>query len=177
MLGKGELFFALTLVGVLTVLILPLHKSFLDAALALSMAFAVLVLMVVLFLEDPLHFSVFPTVLLVSTMLRLALNVASTRLILSEGYRGIGAAGEMIKAFGTFIMSGNMVIGLIVFTILVIINFVVITKGSGRIAEVVARFSLDALPGKQMSVDADLASGSITQEEAKKKRPDHPRRN
>jgi len=167
---KGELFFALALISILVILIVPLHRSLLDMALAASLAFSVMVLMTVLFLENPLEFNVFPTVLLVSTMLRLALNVASTRLILSEGHQGAEAAGQIIKAFGAFIMGGNFIIGLIVFVILVIINFVVITKGSGRIAEVVARFSLDALPGKQMGVDADLASGLIDQAEAKKRR-------
>lgn len=170
MLRRGELLFASALIGILVVLILPLHKTILDIALACSLAFSIVVLMTVLFLEDPLQFSVFPTVLLVSTMLRLALNVASTRLILSEGHHGTAAAGSIIKAFGSFVMGGNFFIGLIVFAILVVINFVVITKGSGRIAEVVARFSLDALPGKQMSVDADLSSGAIDQVEAKRRR-------
>ena len=169
-LRKGEIFFSLALISILVILILPLHKTLLDAALAGSLAFSVMVLMTVLFLETPLDFSVFPTVLLVSTMLRLALNVASTRLILSDGHMGVFAAGDVIKAFGSFVMSGNFLIGLIVFGILVIINFVVITKGSGRIAEVVARFSLDALPGKQMAVDADLSSGLIDQKEAKQRR-------
>ena len=169
-LRKGEIFFSLALISILVILILPLHKTLLDAALASSLAFSVMVLMTVLFLETPLDFSVFPTVLLVSTMLRLALNVASTRLILSDGHMGVFAAGDVIKAFGSFVMSGNFLIGLIVFGILVIINFVVITKGSGRIAEVVARFSLDALPGKQMAVDADLSSGLIDQKEAKQRR-------
>ena len=169
-LRKGEFLFALALISILVVLILPLHKTLLDIALAVSFAFSVMVLMTVLFLEKPLDFSVFPTVLLVATMLRLALNVASTRLILSNGNQGTAAAGDVIQAFGSFIMGGNFVIGLIVFAILVVINFVVITKGSGRIAEVVARFSLDALPGKQMSVDADLSSGAIDQQEARKRR-------
>ncbi len=169
-LRRGEILFSLALVGILIVLILPLHRSILDFSLAISLAFSVTVLMTVLFLEKPLDFSVFPTVLLVSTMLRLSLNVASTRLILSDGYQGTTAAGDVIQAFGSFIMGGNFFIGLIVFAILVVINFVVITKGSGRIAEVVARFSLDALPGKQMSVDADLSSGAIDQVEAKVRR-------
>ena len=169
-LRRGELFFSIALISILVVLILPLHKTLLDVSLAVSFAFSIMVLMTVLFLEKPLDFSVFPTVLLVATMLRLALNVASTRLILSNGNQGTSSAGEIIQAFGSFIMGGSFVIGLIVFAILVIINFVVITKGSGRIAEVVARFSLDALPGKQMSVDADLSSGAIDQQEAKKRR-------
>ena len=170
MLWRGDVLFSLALVGILVVLILPLHPVILDIALAVSLAFSVLILMAVLFLEDPLELSIFPTILLVTTMLRLALNVASTRLILTNGYLGGDAAGQVIKAFGSFIMGGNFIIGMVVFAILVIINFVVITKGSGRIAEVVARFSLDALPGKQMAVDADLSSGIIDQKEAKRRR-------
>ena len=156
--------------GVLIILMLPLPKSLLDVFLAISLTFSVLVLMTSLFIEKPLEFSAFPTVLLVSTMLRLALNVASTRLILSDGHEGPHAAGEVIRAFGNFIMGGNFVIGIIVFAIVVIVNFVVITKGSGRIAEVSARFSLDAMPGKQMAVDADLSAGLINEEEAKARR-------
>ena len=113
--------------------------------------------MTALFIQAPLEFSAFPTVLLIATMLRLALNLASTRLILAHGHEGTAAAGHVIEAFGNFVMSGNFVIGIIVFTILVIVNFVVITKGSGRIAEVAARFHLDAMPGKQMAIDADLS--------------------
>ena len=169
-LRRGEATFSLALIAILLMLILPVPKMLLDFCLALSLAFSVLVLMTVLFLEKPLQFSIFPTVLLVATMLRLSLNVASTRLILSSGHDGTAAAGQVIQAFGDFIMRGNFLIGMIVFAILVIINFVVITKGSGRIAEVVARFSLDALPGKQMAVDADLSSGLIDQDEAKKRR-------
>ena len=114
-----------------------------------------------LFIHTPLEFSAFPTILLIATMLRLALNLASTRLILARGHEGTSAAGHVIEAFGNFVMSGNFVIGIIVFTILVIVNFVVITKGSGRIAEVAARFNLDAMPGKQMAIDADLSAGLI----------------
>jgi flagellar biosynthesis protein FlhA len=167
---RGDVAFALGLMGVLIVLMLPLPKALLDVFLALSLTFSVLVLMTSLFIEKPLEFSAFPTVLLVSTMLRLALNVASTRLILTNGHEGPHAAGEVIRAFGNFIMSGNFVIGIIVFAILVIVNFVVITKGSGRIAEVSARFSLDAMPGKQMAVDADLSAGLINEEQAKARR-------
>src|SRR6478752_616802 len=127
-----------------------------DIALAISIIFSVLILMTALFIHTPLEFSAFPTVLLIATMLRLALNLASTRLILSRGHEGTDAAGHVIEAFGNFVMSGNFVIGIIVFAILVIVNFVVITKGSGRIAEVAARFHLDAMPGKQMAIDADL---------------------
>jgi flagellar biosynthesis protein FlhA len=152
------------------VLILPLPPMLLDLALALSIIFSVLILMTALFIQAPLEFSAFPTVLLISTMLRLALNLASTRLILSHGHEGTAAAGHVIEAFGNFVMGGNFVIGVIVFTILVIVNFVVITKGSGRIAEVAARFHLDAMPGKQMAIDADLSAGLINEEEARRRR-------
>jgi len=130
----------------------------------------VLILMTALFIHTPLEFSAFPTVLLIATMLRLALNLASTRLILSRGHEGTDAAGHVIEAFGNFVMSGNFVIGIIVFAILVIVNFVVITKGSGRIAEVAARFHLDAMPGKQMAIDADLSAGLIDEKEARRRR-------
>ncbi|HEX3709707.1 MAG TPA: flagellar biosynthesis protein FlhA, partial [Pseudolabrys sp.] len=131
---------------------------------------SVLILMTALFIHTPLEFSSFPTVLLIATMLRLSLNLASTRLILAHGHEGTDAAGHVIEAFGNFVMSGNFVIGIIVFTILVIVNFVVITKGSGRIAEVAARFHLDAMPGKQMAIDADLSAGLIDEKEARKRR-------
>ncbi|MGI4850496.1 MAG: flagellar biosynthesis protein FlhA [Janthinobacterium lividum] len=167
---RSDLVFALGLMGILVILILPLHKALLDFALAISLALSVLILMTSLFIQKALDFSSFPTVLLVSTMLRLALNVASTRLILTDGHEGPAAAGAVIKAFGNFIMGGNFVIGFIVFAILIIINFVVITKGAGRIAEVSARFTLDAMPGKQMAIDADLSSGLINEDEARTRR-------
>ncbi len=154
----------------LTVLILPLPTWLLDVALAISITFSVVVLMTSLFIEKPLDLSSFPTILLVATMLRLSLNLASTRLILANGHEGMGAAGSVIEAFGTFVMGGNFVIGLIVFIILVLVNFVVITKGSGRIAEVAARFNLDAMPGKQMAIDADLSAGLIDEEQARTRR-------
>lgn len=169
-LSRGDIAFALGLMGILVVLILPLPAWLLDIALAFSLMSSVLVLMTVLFIMKPLEFSSFPTVLLVTTMLRLGLNVASTRLILTHGHEGTHAAGHVIEAFGHFIMGGNFVIGLIVFGILVIVNFVVITKGSGRIAEVSARFSLDSMPGKQMAIDADLSAGIIDETEAKRRR-------
>ncbi|GAB2175399.1 flagellar biosynthesis protein FlhA [Dongia sp. agr-C8] len=169
-LRRGEILFALGMMAVLTVLIFPMPAWLLDISLALSITISVLVLMVVLLIEKPLDFSTFPTVLLVVTMLRLSLNLASTRLILSHGHEGTAAAGHVIEAFGGFIMGGNYVIGIIVFAILVLVNFVVITKGSGRIAEVSARFSLDAMPGKQMAVDADLSAGLIDETEAKARR-------
>jgi flagellar biosynthesis protein FlhA len=142
----------------------------LDLFLAISITLSILILMTALFIQTPLEFSAFPTVLLISTMLRLSLNLASTRLILSHGHEGTAAAGHVIEAFGNFVMSGNFVIGIIVFTILVIVNFVVITKGSGRIAEVAARFHLDSMPGKQMAIDADLSAGLIDEKTAKQRR-------
>jgi len=168
--GRGDLVLALGLVTILVVLILPMPSWLLDIALAISMTFSVLVLMTVLFIGRPLEFSSFPTILLIATMLRLSLNLASTRLILSDGHTGTDAAGQVIEAFGSFVMGGNFVIGIIVFAILVLVNFVVITKGSGRIAEVSARFSLDAMPGKQMAIDADLSAGLINENEARSRR-------
>ena len=170
LLRRGEIALALGVVAILVVLILPMPTWLLDISLALSITFSVLILMVALFIHRPLEFSSFPTVLLIATMLRLALNLASTRLILSHGHEGTAAAGHVIQAFGGFVMGGNFVIGVIVFTILVVVNFVVITKGSGRIAEVAARFSLDSMPGKQMAIDADLSAGLITEEIARKRR-------
>ena len=169
-LRHGDIALALGIACILVVLILPMPSWMLDIALAISMTFSVLILMTVLFIERPLDFSSFPTVLLIATMLRLSLNLASTRLILSNGHEGPDAAGQVIQAFGNFIMGGNFVIGMIVFIILVIVNFIVITKGSGRIAEVSARFSLDAMPGKQMAVDADLSAGLIDESEARHRR-------
>ncbi|MDJ0935143.1 MAG: flagellar biosynthesis protein FlhA [Kiloniellales bacterium] len=169
-LRRGEIALALGIVCILVVLILPMPGWLLDISLAISMTFSVLILMTVLFINRSLDFSSFPTVLLIATMLRLALNLASTRLILANGHTGPDAAGKVIEAFGSFVMSGNFVIGIIVFGILVIVNFVVITKGSGRIAEVSARFSLDAMPGKQMAIDADLSSGLIDEDEARTRR-------
>jgi flagellar biosynthesis protein FlhA len=171
-LRRGEIALALGVVAILSVLILPLPTWLLDMSLALSITFSVLILMVALFIQRPLEFSSFPTVLLIATMLRLALNLASTRLILSHGHEGTAAAGHVIQAFGGFVMGGNFIIGVIVFTILVVVNFVVITKGSGRIAEVAARFSLDSMPGKQMAIDADLSAGLINEETARKRRGD-----
>jgi flagellar biosynthesis protein FlhA len=166
----GDIGLAIGVLTILVVLILPLPPLLLDFALAISIIFSVLILMTSLFIHAPLEFSAFPTVLLISTMLRLSLNLASTRLILSRGHEGTDAAGHVIQAFGNFVMSGNFVIGIIVFIILVIVNFVVITKGSGRIAEVAARFHLDAMPGKQMAIDADLSAGMIDENEARRRR-------
>ena len=167
---RSDLFLAVGVMGILVVLIFPLPPILLDLLLAVSIIFSVLILMTALFIEEPLEFSSFPTVLLIATMLRLALNLASTRLILSRGHEGTAAAGHVIEAFGHFVMGGNFVIGVIVFAILIIVNFVVITKGSGRIAEVAARFTLDAMPGKQMAIDADLSAGLIDEKEARARR-------
>lgn len=169
-LRQGDVMLALGVITILMVLIMPMPSWLLDFSLAISITFSVLVLMVTLFISRPLELSAFPTILLIATMLRLALNLASTRLILAEGHTGTQAAGKVIQAFGDFVMSGNFVIGLIVFAILVIVNFVVITKGSGRIAEISARFSLDAMPGKQMAIDADLSSGLIDEADARARR-------
>lgn len=167
---RGDIMMALGVVAILVVLILPMPTWLLDASLAFSITFAVLILMTALFIERPLEFSTFPTVLLLATMIRLALNLASTRLILSGGHEGTGAAGQVIEAFGGFVMGDNFVIGIIVFIILVLVNFIVITKGSGRIAEVSARFTLDAMPGKQMAIDADLSTGIIDEDQARTRR-------
>lgn len=167
---RADLGLAICVLFIIMVLIMPLPSAALDMLLALSIIFSVLILMTALFIQTPLEFSSFPAILLIATMLRLSLNLASTRLILSNGHEGTGAAGKVIEAFGYFVMQGNFVIGIIVFGILVIVNFVVITKGSGRIAEVAARFNLDAMPGKQMAIDADLSAGLIDEMEAKTRR-------
>ena len=172
LLKRSDLALAIGIMAILVVLLLPLPPWLLDISLALSLSFSILILMTAVFIRKPLEFSSFPTILLITTMLRLALNLASTRLILGHGSEGTAASGYVIQAFGKLIMGGNFVIGLIVFAILVLVNFVVITKGSGRIAEVAARFSLDAMPGKQMAVDADLSAGLIDEKEAKRRRKD-----
>ncbi|MEJ1967329.1 MAG: flagellar biosynthesis protein FlhA [Rhizomicrobium sp.] len=169
---RSDAALAIGIMAILVVLLLPLPPWLLDVALALSLSFSILILMTAVFIRRPLEFSSFPTILLITTMLRLALNLASTRLILGHGNEGTDASGYVIQAFGKLIMGGNFVIGIIVFAILVIVNFIVITKGSGRIAEVAARFSLDAMPGKQMAVDADLSAGLIEEKEAKRRRKD-----
>ncbi len=162
-LARGVIF-------ILVVLIMPMPSWLLDVMLTISLTFAGLILLTSLFIHGPLDFSSFPTVLLIATILRLSLNLASTRLILAHGHEGPHAAGQMIQAFANFVMSGNFVIGIIVFAILVIVNFIVITKGAGRIAEVSARFSLDAMPGKQMAIDADLSAGLIDEAQARERR-------
>jgi len=168
--ARGEVALALGVVGIVVLLIIPIPSMMLDLLLAISITSAVLILMTSLLIKKPLEFTGFPMVLLVTTLYRLALNIASTRLILGHGHEGVHGAGHIIEAFGKLMMGGSFAIGLIVFAILVIVNFVVITKGSGRIAEVAARFTLDSMPGKQMAIDADLSSGLIDEAEAKKRR-------
>ena len=169
-LVRGEVGLAIGVIGIIILLILPIPAFLLDILLSLSITSAVLILMTALLIKRPLEFSAFPTVLLVTTLFRLGLNLASTRLILSHGHEGAHGAGQIIKAFGDLMMGGNFIIGVIVFAILVLVNFVVVTKGSGRIAEVAARFTLDSMPGKQMAIDADLSSGLIDQDTAKIRR-------
>ena len=168
--GGRDIGFAVVIVLILTILFLPLPPMLVDLALALSIALSVLILMVALWIQRPLDFSSFPTILLIATLLRLALNIATTRLILSEGANGETAAGFVISGFSTFLMSGDFVIGFVIFMILVTVNFLVITKGATRIAEVGARFTLDAVPGKQMAIDADLSAGTIDEVEAQRRR-------
>ncbi|WP_313609216.1 FHIPEP family type III secretion protein, partial [Rhizobium sp.] len=162
--------FALGIVAILCVLFLPIPVILVDIGLAFSIALSVLILMVALWIQRPLDFSSFPTVLLIATMIRLSLNIATTRVILSHGNEGPTAAGGVIAGFSSLVMSGDFVIGLIVFMILITVNFIVITKGATRIAEVGARFTLDAIPGKQMSIDADLSAGIIDEKEAQRRR-------
>jgi flagellar biosynthesis protein FlhA len=157
-------------IGVLMVMVIPLPAQIIDLLLSLSITVAIVILLMSMFVLKPLDFSAFPSVLLTVTLFRLSLNVASTRLILLHGSEGTGAAGQVIKAFGTFVVGGNYVVGLIVFAVLTLINFVVITKGATRIAEVAARFTLDAMPGKQMSIDADLNAGLISEADARRRR-------
>ena len=169
-LGKIELGAPLVIVMVLAMLILPLPAFILDLFFTFNIAFSLIILLVVVYTIKPLEFASFPTVILLATILRLALNVASTRIVLMEGHNGGAAAGKVIEAFGAFVIGGNFAVGLVVFAILIVINFMVITKGAGRIAEVGARFTLDAMPGKQMAIDADLNAGLLTQDEARTRR-------
>lgn len=161
---------AIGIIGVLGIMVLPLPPFLLDMLFATNIMFSVLILFVALYSVKPLDFSVFPSILLVTTIFRLSLNVASTRLILSNGKQGLSAAGAVIEAFGGFVVGGNYFIGIVIFLILVLINFIVITKGAGRIAEVAARFTLDAMPGKQMAIDADLNAGIIDEQSAQTRR-------
>src|SRR5687768_4290853 len=165
LLKQGDLWLILGIFGTVLLLIFPVPPVVLDLLLTISIALSLLILLVILYVEEPADFTGFPTLLLFITLFRLALNVASTRLILLDGY-----AGHLIEAFGNFVVRGNYIVGLVVFFILVLINFIVITKGAGRIAEVAARFTLDAMPGKQMAIDAELSAGVITEGEARTRR-------
>ncbi|ADC63829.1 flagellar biosynthesis protein FlhA [Allochromatium vinosum] len=170
--GRMGLVTPLLLIALLGMLVLPLPPFLLDLLFTFNIALSLIVVMVAVYTPRPVDFASFPTVILVATLLRLALNVASTRVILLNGGEGTEAAGKVIEAFGQFVLGGNFAIGVVVFTILVIINFVVVTKGAGRVSEVSARFTLDAMPGKQMAIDADLNAGLISQEDARKRRED-----
>ena len=161
---------ALALMAVIVMMVLPMPAWALDLGLALSFALAILMLTVTLFIERPLDFSAFPTILLASLMLRLSLNISSTKLIIGQGHTGTDAAGHVIQGFAEFIMGGNLLLGVVIFCVLLIVNFVVITKGAGRMAEVGARFALDGMPGKQLAIDADMAAGAIDHAEAKRRR-------
>src|SRR5579863_305309 len=165
LLSGGDIFVVMGLFGTVLLMILPVRAFLLDSLLAMSIALALLTLLAILYVKEPAEFTGFPTLLLFITLFRLALNVSSTRLILLDGY-----AGHIIEAFGNFVVRGNYVVGLVVFLILVLINFIVITKGAGRIAEVAARFTLDAMPGKQMAIDAELNAGIINENEARTRR-------
>ena len=168
--SRGGVAAPLILLALLAMIIVPLPPLVLDILFSFNIALSLVVLLVAVYVLKPLEFAVFPSILLITTLMRLALNVASTRVVLLDGHTGSDAAGQVIASFGEFVIGGNYAVGLVVFAILVIINFVVVTKGAGRIAEVTARFTLDSLPGKQMSIDADLNAGVITQEEASERR-------
>ena len=168
--NNGDFLMAAGVLGLVLVMVMPMPPQLLDLLLASSIGLSILLFLTVLYAKRPVDLSIFPTLLLIATVLRLALNVASTRLILLKGHGGSEAAGKIIEAFGQFVVGGNFAVGLVVFSILVIINFVVITKGAGRVAEVAARFTLDAMPGKQMAIDAELNSGLIDEQIAKKRR-------
>ncbi len=167
---NSDILTTLLLVGVIFIMILPVPPILMDLFLSFNITFSVIILIVSMYALKPLDFSIFPSLLLITTLFRLSLNVSSTRLILLNGDKGTEAAGDIISAFGNFVVGGNYVVGIVVFSILVLINFIVITKGAGRIAEVGARFTLDAMPGKQMSIDADLSAGLINDSEAKARR-------
>ncbi len=170
LLGKSDIIASLALVSILMIMIIPLPPLLLDILLSMNITLALLILVITLYTVKAVEFSIFPSILLTATVFRLALNVASTRLILLRGDQGADAAGSVIQSFGQFVVGGNYVVGIVVFTILVLINFMVIVKGAGRVAEVAARFTLDAMPGKQMAIDADLNAGLIDEDQARKRR-------
>ena len=169
-LFQPTILMALALMAVIVMMILPMPAWVLDTGLALSFALAILMFTITLFIQRPLDFSAFPTILLASLMLRLSLNVSSTKLIIGEGHTGTHAAGNVIEGFAMFIMGGSILLGLVVFGVLLIVNFIVITKGAGRMAEVGARFALDGMPGKQLAIDSDMAAGAISHAEARERR-------
>src|SRR6056297_4227063 len=169
-LFQPTILLALALMAVIVMMILPMPAWVLDIGLAASFGLAILMFTVTLFIERPLEFSAFPTILLASLMLRLSLNVSSTKLIIGEGHSGTGAAGHVIEGFADFVMGGSVFLGLVVFGVLLIVNFLVITKGATRMAEVGARFALDAMPGKQLAIDSDMSAGAINHQQAKERR-------
>jgi flagellar biosynthesis protein FlhA len=168
--GTGAFGIPIMLLMLLAMLVLPIPTLMLDAFFSFNIALALVVLLVSVYAQRPLDFAAFPTILLIATLLRLGLNVASTRVILIDGHEGGHAAGKVIEAFGNVVIGGNYTVGIVIFIILMIINFVVVTKGAGRISEVSARFTLDAMPGKQMAIDADLNAGLIDQDQARHRR-------
>lgn len=167
---NGNVATPMFLVALLAMVVIPLPAFMLDMLFSFNIALSLTIVLASVYVRKPLQFAAFPTILLLATLLRLALNVASTRIVLLEGHTGTAAAGDVIEAFGSFVIGGNYAVGLVVFAILVIINFVVVTKGATRIAEVSARFTLDSMPGKQMAIDADLNAGLIDQDEARRRR-------
>jgi len=169
-LFQPTILLALALMAVIVMMILPIPAWALDLGLATSFALAILMFTVTLFIQRPLDFSIFPTVLLASLMLRLSLNVSSTKLIIGEGHTGTHAAGGVIQGFANFVMGGSVFLGVVIFLVLLIVNFIVITKGAGRMAEVGARFALDGMPGKQLAIDSDMSAGAIDHTEAKRRR-------
>lgn len=167
---KPTILLVLALMAIIAMMILPMPSWVLDVGLAASFGLAILIFTTTLFIEKPLDFSAFPTILLTSLMLRLSLNVSSTKLIIGEGHTGTSAAGEVIEGFANFVMGGSLFLGLVVFGVLMIVNFAVITRGAARMAEVSARFALDGMPGKQLAIDSDMSAGAIDHAEAKARR-------
>ncbi len=167
---NSDIIIAVAVVAILVFMVIPLPPMLLDLLISFNITFALIILLASMYTLRPLDLSAFPSILLLVTLFRLSLNVASTRIILIHGNEGPMAAGKVIQAFGSFVVGGNYLVGVIIFIILVVINFMVITKGAGRIAEVAARFTLDAMPGKQMSIDADLNAGLINEQEARSRR-------
>ena len=174
-LKSNTILLAIGLLGIVGMMVVPVPAFVIDVGLAMSFSLAILVFVIVLFIDEPLDFSSFPTILLAGLMLRLALNVSSTKLIIGEGHTGTQAAGNVINGFANFVMGGSFVIGLVTFFVILIVNFIVITKGAARMAEVGARFALDGMPGKQLAIDSDVSAGAIDHATAKQRR-DHDQR-